>query len=424
MMDGSEDAPDFQDQLDRAIKLTKDKQPEPALPMLMELVDWRGGRMPNKVRRSAHTRALWCLAQMQDWERLEQLASLAVHRHPEAPWAYRYMGEALYRQGRMKKAQRNLERAIELDPEQSEARVLLQVLLKRAPAGNPKIAPWPARQRVFKSARAAVEQYVLREHAAEPFIRPDTVFMTLGSCFAENLALRLRDAGYQANSEALGEEINSTYANRYLLDWVEQGPVDPPTKLMHKVYGEATRQRFRRAIEESDVFVMTLGLAPCFFDQDTGEFMFLPAKSKTGVDALRANAVMRTTGVVENIRNLSLILDRIRRLAKRPPRIVLTVSPVPLTGTTEMGSAVIADCVSKSTLRVACHEVVSQPENQDVLYWPSFEIVRWLGPHFGPEHPLVYGADDDNTRHVSAWVVAMIIDLFLEKHAAGAEAAS
>jgi hypothetical protein len=318
----------------------------------------------------------------------------------------------------MKKAQLNLERAIELDPQLSEARVLLQVLLKRASTSRRNIAGWPARQRVFKSARQAVEQYVLRDHPRETFIGPGTVFMTLGSCFAENLAARLREAGYEVNSEALGEEINSTYANRYLLDWIELGPCDPPTKLMQKVYGEETRRRFRRSIEDSDVFVMTLGLAPCFFDGETGDFMFLPARSKTGVDALRATAVMRTTGVTENIRNLSLILDRIRRLAKRPPRIVLTVSPVPLTGTTEFGSAVIADCISKSTLRVACHEVVSQPQNQDVIYWPSFEIVRWLGPHFGPEHPMVYGADDDNTRHVSSWMVRMIIDLFLEHHSA------
>ncbi len=105
-------------------------------------------------------------------------------------------------------------------------------------------------------------------------------------------------------------------------------------------------------------------------------------------------------------------------MAKRPPKIVLTVSPVPISGTTEFGSAVVADCVSKSTLRVACHEVATFHQAEDVVYWPSFEIVRWLGPHYGPAHPLVYGADDDNTRHVSGWIVKIIIDLFLERFSA------
>ncbi len=111
-----------------------------------------------------------------------------------------------------------------------------------------------------------------------------------------------------------------------------------------------------------------------------------------------------------------MVLDSLRRLAKRPPTIVLTVSPVPLSGTLEFHSAVVADCISKSTLRVACHEVMSVQEGTDVLYWPSFEIVRWLGTHFGPDQPHVYGAHDSNTRHVSEWMVTLIIDLFLEHY--------
>ena len=59
----------------------------------------------------------------------------------------------------------------------------------------------------------------------------------------------------------------------------------------------------------------------------------------------------------------------------------------------------------------------SARSSEGVLYWPSFEIVRWLGPHFGGALPDVYGADDGNSRHVSAWLVDEIVGEFLKFHA-------
>jgi len=410
---------------DEAYRLAKNKKPEEAVPLFVEIIRWDKGALAKKVRREAHQKALWCLVQTQNWTELDNLSRLAIHRYPEAPWSHRYHGEALYRLGKMKKAVAALQKAIEIDPEFTEARVVLEVVTRReAPARRARVRGWPARQRAFAKPRELIEQYVLKGQPGEPFIHQDTVFMTLGSCFAENLAKRLRGAGYTVNSEEIGEEVNSTYANRYLLEWIEHGPRDPVTRRMEKFYGEAMRERLLRYVEQSEVFVLTLGLAPCFFEAETGRFVFYPPQTETGRDLLHANTVMRTTTVSENIRNLGLVLDSLRRLAKRPPRIILTVSPVPLSGTLEFHSAVVADCVSKSTLRVACHEVMTLQDRDDVLYWPSFEIVRWLGTHFGPDQPHIYGADDSNTRHVSEWVVRLIIDLFLEHYSVGEGAAA
>jgi hypothetical protein len=79
-------------------------------------------------------------------------------------------------------------------------------------------------------------------------------------------------------------------------------------------------------------------------------------------------------------------------------------------GTAEMASAVLADCVSKSSLRAALHEVLAGGTHAGVHYWPSFEIVRWLGGHAGF---AVYGADDANSRHVNEAVVRLIVERFL-----------
>ncbi len=415
-------AADLSGQYDLAIRFSKDKKPDEAFALLEQLTRPDAGT-PKKLRRHAHEQAMWCLAASNRWIELEAFARLSTHRYPKHAWAYRYLGEAFFRQGRVKKAARTLEMAIEMDPAQTDARVLLEILRRRSTGARRRVHGWPARQRDFANARKVIEQYILRGERRAPFIEAGTVFMTFGSCFATNLGRRLRTAGFQVNSETIGEEVNSTFANRYLLEWIERGPVDGPTSMMDRVYGEAMRQRFLTAIKGSDVVVMTLGVAPCFFDGRSGEFVFYPSRSKTGQEHLSANHVMRTTTVAENVRNLVAILDGLQRIAGKAVKVVLTVSPVPLTGTTEFGSAVIADCISKSTLRVACHEVLLTQQAHDLVYWPSFEIVRWLGAHFGPDHPSVFGAEDGNTRHVSEWIVSLIIDLFLEHNTASPEAA-
>jgi hypothetical protein len=227
------------------------------------------------------------------------------------------------------------------------------------------------------------------------------------------------------NSEEIGEEVNSTFANRYLLEWIENGPTDPITEAVQAGYGPAMRERMRAKIIDSDVFVITLGVGACFFQNDTGDFAFVVSKSEIAREYLMTDCAMRMTSVAENVDNIRRMMASIGRLARRTPKFVLTVSPVPLGGTTERNSAVLADCVSKSVLRLAAEEVCAAPGERQVIYWPSFEMVRWLGPHFGPGQPQVFGAEDANSRHVSAWLVRLVIELFLEHHASRpAEAAA
>ena len=408
------------EQYEQALRVSKDKALDQALEMFLDLAQTREDAS-KKLRRKSYAQALWCQSQMQAWAPMAELARTAVARYPEFGWGYRYLGEALLRLELIDEARANLEKAIELDPSQTDARVLLEVLRREPGAMSRRAWGWPSRQRYFSDARKLVERYVLRGHPCTPFIRKGSVFTTFGSCFATHIGRVLKGAGYTVHSEKIGEEVNSTYANRYLMEWIEKGPVDPQTSLMHRVYGEEMRERFQQAIKQSDVLIMTLGVAPCFFYAETGEFVFYPSRSKTGQDHLETAHPMRTTTVSENVENLKAILESVQRIAKRRVQVVLTVSPVPLGATTEFRSAVIADCISKSTLRVACHEFQMSEHAADLVYWPSFEMVRWLGPHFGPEHPLVYGAEDGNTRHVSDWVVKLIMELFLECHSEGAD---
>ncbi|HEX7560295.1 MAG TPA: hypothetical protein VF386_13925, partial [Usitatibacter sp.] len=66
---------------------------------------------------------------------------------------------------------------------------------------------------------------------------------------------------------------------------------------------------------------------------------------------------------------------------------------------------------SKSVLRVAIHQVLSQ-HPPGVRSWPSFEVVRWVGSHLGP----VFGAEDKHPRHVSEFIVDAIVRSFIGIH--------
>jgi hypothetical protein len=112
--------------------------------------------------------------------------------------------------------------------------------------------------------------------------------------------------------------------------------------------------------------------------------------------------------VEQNVANLRAIHELLQRV--RPGiRLVLTVSPVPLAATFEMASAVVADCVSKSVLRAAAHEFL-KGAGAEVSYWPSYEMVRWIGGHTGG----AFGGDDGSNHHVTDALVTDIVELFVE----------
>jgi len=119
---------------------------------------------------------------------------------------------------------------------------------------------------------------------------------------------------------------------------------------------------------------------------------------------------MRTTSPSWNAGNIRRIIDSIRA-ANRDARIFLTLSPAPLNYSFEFPSTIVCDCLSKSVLRVAIQEVLGD-KRENVRYWPSFEIVRWVGCHLGP----VFGTDDGHPRHVSNFIVDAIVRNFIRVH--------
>ena len=281
-----------------------------------------------------------------------------------------------------------------------------------ASAGQAKVrsrrpGPWPSRDNLFRDFEALVRRYALSEVARGSGVLTRTSrVVTMGSCFAEHVARRLEMRGIDVFYRRIGEDVNSTYANRHLMDWIADGPTDAIGARFEDLYGAEERMAYRQHLAACDLFIFSLGVAPCLFADNTGEFR-LSADGPDGREACH----MRTTTLAENVGNMRRIIERLRAL-NPAAKLVLTVSPVPLGGTSERASAVLADCVSKSVLRLTAEEILNDGWD-GAHYWPSFEIVRWLAGH-AAGNPPPFAANDGDTRHVSVWLQDLIIGLFIE----------
>ena len=92
-------------------------------------------------------------------------------------------------------------------------------------------------------------------------------------------------------------------------------------------------------------------------------------------------------------------------------QIIFTLSPVPLNATFMGRPTIISDCVSKSILRVSLDEFLNNHVHENIYYWPSYEMVRWVGAH--TDFPTLF--EDNTPRHVNNKVVSIIINNFVRK---------
>ncbi|MFJ9532146.1 GSCFA domain-containing protein [Herbaspirillum sp. NPDC101396] len=247
------------------------------------------------------------------------------------------------------------------------------------------------------------------------FISKSTRFFTMGSCFARNISASLNKNGFNSTHMEISEYINTTFANKAFVDWLSTGKVDGAIgDRIHELLPPGwNAQNTLEKITNTDVFILTLGVAPAFFDRATGDFV-LPRPTALNSRVLAEKYEYRTTSVQENVDNVLYLINFIRRLAP-DVKLVITVSPVPLIASFEFESCIAADCLSKSTMRLVAHQVVNQSGLKDIIYWPSFEVFRWAGSNASN----FYAADDGAAWHVSEEKVNGTIGAFIDMFNAG-----
>lgn len=288
----------------------------------------------------------------------------------------------------------------------------------------PDIEPWyfsrklvsvfPQRQSEFADEQKLIDKYILPGWVppAPPFDKQSRI-LTMGSCFAQELRSYLAEKSVRGDLLFVPPGLNNTFALRNFIEWCVTGERSSSAYWYdeHEAGGaakwmpQAEQAHYLDVLKNIDGLVLTVGLAEVWYDTETNG-VFWRGVPKSMFDETRHRCRMST--VEENTENLRAIVDRIRSIRPDLP-IIVTLSPIALKASWDSHSCFTADCLSKSVLRVAIGELM-QSKQDNVHYWPSFEIVRWLGGHV--EHSMF--GEDGNTRHVNRGTVRLILEGFIK----------
>jgi hypothetical protein len=279
-------------------------------------------------------------------------------------------------------------------------------------------------------------------------IGPATRVATAGSCFAQHIARALRGAGVRVmDAEPAPAQVPDDVAQRFgyrlfsgrygniytarqmvqLLDEMIAAVPDPtcvwplgdrfvdafrPTVepdgldtadevLLHRDWH---LERTKRMLMDTDLFIFTLGLTEAWADSVTGRvFPLCPGVAGGVFDPGRHRFVNFRVAEVEA--DLHALLAALRRF-NPDMRMLVTVSPVPLTATASGDHVLTATSQSKAVLRAAAGAFVADCQGTD--YFPSYELVT---------HPAAGGPwFAENLRSVTEAGVARVMAVFLAAH--------
>ncbi|MBV9990305.1 MAG: GSCFA domain-containing protein [Alphaproteobacteria bacterium] len=285
----------------------------------------------------------------------------------------------------------------------------------------------------------------------EGFIRPDTKFFAMGSCFAVEIRQALRNRGLNVAPDypsiafdpatqmpgklplrdnvnhydtfAIAQEIARALDRRRWTaeDFWEVGRFrfskqkgwprafqDPQRRHIFATsrdgivdLSDKISACIDAGLEACDVVILTLGLTEVWRIKATGLYAALGPENEQ--DEIFPRLQFRATGYQENYDNLRATLMRIWA-AYPDKKIVLTVSPVSLTRTWTDEDVVRANLQSKSTLRAVAGQIVR--DFPAVTYWPSYEFAM-TGDVFR-----------EDGQHVRPDAVDEIVAAFLKTHSA------
>jgi len=159
-------------------------------------------------------------------------------------------------------------------------------------------------------------------------------------------------------------------------------------------------RRVRQVYKEADIFIFTLGLTEAWVDRRTG-VVFPTAPGVVAGEFDPDAHEFSNFGMADTFEDLSAALD-ILRAANPSLKVILTVSPVPLTATASGQHILSATTYSKSVLRAVAGELAALDPSID--YFPSYEIITgapFAGRYF-----------KDNLRHVTRSGVDTAMSVF------------
>ena len=265
----------------------------------------------------------------------------------------------------------------------------------------------------------------------------DTI-VTMGSCFAQHIANVLRERGlrvpfYDTTENIKSQTYSANYGNIYTVrqavelieEVVGKRPVSEEFWPVDGGFVDAVRpnvferpvaskealatqrsahlEAVRTAFEQLDVLIFTLGLTEAWAINATGRTLPVAPGVVAGVfdPALHR---FHNFGHDEILTDLDALCAEVKSLrGGRDFKLILTVSPVPLTATYEDQHVLKSTTYSKAVLRVVAEEFVRNNAFAD--YFPSFELVN---------NPAAKGRYfEANMRSVRAEAVDVVMSHFI-----------
>jgi len=248
----------------------------------------------------------------------------------------------------------------------------------------------------------------------ELLINRSTPIASMGSCFAREIRTVLLREGYSYITEevdhpaskhasAAWERLYNTFSMRQIFEYTfeeweprlrwwespESGKVQDPYRriilydTIEVADSDFERHRVcsRRALEQAEVLILTLGLTEIWEDRTDGSVICLPSGPYVNEGGDMSRYRFRVSRYAENLENMERIHEI---MARHNPecRLIVTVSPVHLWATFREDSDVIsASCNSKSTLRAVADQF--SEDHQNVVYFPAFEMATIYRPMMG-----------------------------------------
>lgn len=281
-------------------------------------------------------------------------------------------------------------------------------------------------------------------------ISRDEKIATAGSCFAQRISHHLKKNGYNVMDveppppglpEILHKKFGfSMYSARYgniytvrqLLqlaqeaagDWkpcnyiwdkdgkyvdalrpaVEPEGFDSPEEVVeHRMHHVA---HVETLFQELDVLIFTLGLTEMWIHKDSGTVYPTAPGTLAGVYDDRTYVFQNAEygDIIADFHEFQKVLSRIR--GEKPFKVLLTVSPVPLTATASGKHVLVSTTYSKSVLRTVAGQLSSHHDHID--YFPSYEIVT---------NPRLHASSfADNLRSVTDEAVDNVMRHFFAEH--------
>ena len=222
----------------------------------------------------------------------------------------------------------------------------------------------------------------------------------MGSCFATNLAKHLKEIGFKnAYTLRVEEAVNSP---RLIDMYLNPDRVPSHQKDAWDGRFGVESKEIIDIIPKIDIFILTFGVGFDLVDNDDNLCLDLDSiKEKLRIGALK----FRNPEVREQSNYICSCIESIRHHNSHAP-ILVTLSPVPLSGFFGPKNVIRANSISKANLLLA---IESARSKSNFIYIPTYEIVTSLAPILFKEK--IWG-EDGTSRHPNNKLIKSICNSF------------